>query len=138
MYIREIGASYATLFSMPILFNSLEKVRSNPVFWVLPKGKVKNTEHLQPFSEIVKIIVKVYEQSIFWCTVLLAFKYILLLPSPAARVHIYRATFSSQLFYLVTVIKIYSNLEELSGAWEQTTAAWQNTVFMIKICTIAV
>lgn len=52
--------------------------------------------------------------------------------------HIYHATFSSQLFYFMTVIKIYSNLQGLSGVREQITAAWQNTVFMIKNCAIAV
>lgn len=62
-----------------------------------------------------KIIMKVYEQSIFWCTIFPPFKYILLLPSPAVWVALYHTTFSSQLFYFMIAIKIQSNSEEVSG-----------------------
>lgn len=81
--------------------------------------------------------MKVYEQSIFWCTIFPACKYILLLPSPAAWVALYHTTFSSQLFYFMIAMKMYSNFEEVSGDWEQVTAAWPNTAFMINICISA-
>lgn len=35
-------------------------------------------------------------------------------------------------------MKIYSNFEEVSGDWEQVTAAWPNTAFMINIGKSAV
>jgi len=58
-------------------------------------------------------------------------------PHPLLGLHI-DATFSSQLFYFMTVAKIHSNSEEPSGVQEQLTAAWQNTVFIMKICTFDV
>lgn len=88
-------------------------------------------------SEIVQVAAKVYEQSIFGCAVLPAFKCIVFLPSPAAELHLSHATHASQLFDFMTVIKIYSKLVDLTAISEQITAAWQNTIFMIKFCQIA-
>lgn len=122
-YNRETGAS-STTFPMPILLNSGGKVYLNLIFGLLLNGRLKNTEHLQPFSETVQIkwlskcMKKVFSAALSFLlsSVFCFFPFLLL------TLHIYHTTFSSQLFYFMTLIKMYSNTEELSGVWEQITA----------------
>lgn len=60
----------------------------------------------------------------------------MLFPSPDAQMHIYHASCASQLFYFMTVIKIYSKLEDLTAIFEHITATQQNYVLKISLTAL--